>query len=1324
MKEILLKQMPKEMDDMARPLRENDTLTTEDSDRAQAIPSTDATNQAASTIQQHYRTFVKRKGTDIASITIAWLKARQQVNFLMSEKDKKAIGFIKGHVKCRACRTFVPAKDAKQTDPQKMWLPTCAGCGRYKIGHKGFVRGRGQKPEMVEAPPGTAWNSAVHTQEINTDAFGSILFQGCNTRPANFVKISDTSNPNDLKKLFEAYWEVREPKLLISVTGGAQDFSLPPALRQGFMRGLMKTATSTSAWIVTGGTDAGVMKYVGEAAALYGPDVPVIGIATWGIVSHRDTLLNVARTHTRPPKALSSPVLYVKQEPNGMAQAALDPNHTHFIMVDDGSSGQWGKEIKFRALFERAVSGRKADGSRADVFVPCVCVVVQGGPGTIETVYQAIKAGTAPVVTVKGSGKCADLIAEACEHMHGAKNTCSCAGAKDACVCDKKCPPFLCEARPVCPHILDMVNKHYGQKNEAWANKIAVSVRDQQKVVVYDINDEAADLDACILKAILKGGGYSLQQQLELAVNWNRYDIASKEILHPDNVKQHKSAPKALHTALLSAIRQDRVMFARLLLDNGADILDPNREKRKPADDSQGKPVVHIPGPNDAEDETLDYLYQTIDKKNHLYNMLKNAAEKKASAFTMQSLQRVGSQLAGMARGRDTAPAKEEDLPFWHKNVRNKVLQDLMGKDYEVGLISNEEWNSMLVSVQEELRRKLPPVTYHLMIWAGLLGRFEMAKFFWEKLSQRNPICTALAMTCLFRSLADNPHVPAEEKEDMETYAGKFEELATGVLSSCYEDDMEETLRVLEQPWEDWGDNTPIDMAIEGDNESFMDMRCCQQAMTLRWTAGLKLSQYWQDDYYFWIMIAVLCPPLIPFVIAFEEADEDDENFNALARRRETKHAEGMTAEMVHLERNAKKIYDWTFYERFYSVPATKFVWNAIMYMGFLVLYSSVVLSTFPDHFQPREALLIVWVFSMALEESFQVCENGLGDWWGSVWNKIDFAMLVLYTVAIIARFSDLTNPETFDNLRYDSSGCLSKQLMSIAVVFYFMRLLSTFSVNSRLGPLLVAVGKMMGDIGAFLFIMIVFILGFGVAQKASSDPWNWGTETTGMWIRQLFEKPYWQSYGELFLEDMEAYPLSRALLVVYMIIANILLVNLLIAMMGSTYESVGEKAKVVWLFEMFDTTDEFKEKPLMPPPFVLFIRIFQFLKYLVGLVLPERKEQKVVLTKDQEMEEAEAKEKKNRFVRRVEAFVHKNKAVFLRETEIKGRSSVEGRVTKTSDDVCLVMDKFELTEMKNEERQKKTEERLTTLTTRVKDTDAKLDKILELLGKMVPAQQ
>jgi hypothetical protein len=39
--------------------------------------------------------------------------------------------------------------------------------------------------------------------------------------------------------------------------------------------------------------------------------------------------------------------------------ACLDNNHTHFILVDDGTNGKYGKEIAFRASLENVISKRK-----------------------------------------------------------------------------------------------------------------------------------------------------------------------------------------------------------------------------------------------------------------------------------------------------------------------------------------------------------------------------------------------------------------------------------------------------------------------------------------------------------------------------------------------------------------------------------------------------------------------------------------------------------------------------------------------------------------------------------------------------------------------------------------------------------------------------------------------------------------------------------------------------------------------------------------------------------------------------------------------------
>ena len=66
-----------------------------------------------------------------------------------------------------------------------------------------------------------------------------------------------------------------------------------------------QAAQTTGAWIFTGGTNTGVMRHVGEAVkghtvmsrgALLSKDkasqLHLIGIATWGIVDHREDLIN------------------------------------------------------------------------------------------------------------------------------------------------------------------------------------------------------------------------------------------------------------------------------------------------------------------------------------------------------------------------------------------------------------------------------------------------------------------------------------------------------------------------------------------------------------------------------------------------------------------------------------------------------------------------------------------------------------------------------------------------------------------------------------------------------------------------------------------------------------------------------------------------------------------------------------------------------------------------------------------------------------------------------------------------------------------------
>ena len=119
--------------------------------------------------------------------------------------------------------------------------------------------------------------------EIPTDAFGEIDFKGA-TRKAKskYLRFSDETDPELVFKLMTKHWHLPKPRLLISVTGGAKKLNLDPKLEQIFECGLLKVAQTPGAWVVTGGTNTGVMRHVGEA--LQGITPACIGISTWGII--------------------------------------------------------------------------------------------------------------------------------------------------------------------------------------------------------------------------------------------------------------------------------------------------------------------------------------------------------------------------------------------------------------------------------------------------------------------------------------------------------------------------------------------------------------------------------------------------------------------------------------------------------------------------------------------------------------------------------------------------------------------------------------------------------------------------------------------------------------------------------------------------------------------------------------------------------------------------------------------------------------------------------------------------------------------------------
>ena len=84
------------------------------------------------------------------------------------------------------------------------------------------------------------------------------------------------------------------------------------------------------------------------------------------------------------------------------SDAYLEPNHTHFVLVDDGSTCLNRNEIEFRTRFQAELRRGKSlkyyeqnlienESDDLKSKIPMILIVVQGGQNTLVTVEQSIQ---------------------------------------------------------------------------------------------------------------------------------------------------------------------------------------------------------------------------------------------------------------------------------------------------------------------------------------------------------------------------------------------------------------------------------------------------------------------------------------------------------------------------------------------------------------------------------------------------------------------------------------------------------------------------------------------------------------------------------------------------------------------------------------------------------------------------------------------------------------------------------------------------------------------------------------------------------------------
>jgi hypothetical protein len=180
--------------------------------------------------------------------------------------------------------------------------------------------------------------------------------------------------------------EIASPRAVILLFGGAAglDDSRKAHLATLFADGVAPVAAELGALIIDGGTQSGVMAIMGEAVAQSHATVQLLGIAPEGKVAHPEI---------SGASAVSD-------------GASLEPNHSHFVLVE---SNDWGGE-----------TGKMLELARA-FNAPIVAILVNGGAIAADEALQSVRNGW-QLLVLEGSGRFADELSAALRDGQVAKS--------------------------------------------------------------------------------------------------------------------------------------------------------------------------------------------------------------------------------------------------------------------------------------------------------------------------------------------------------------------------------------------------------------------------------------------------------------------------------------------------------------------------------------------------------------------------------------------------------------------------------------------------------------------------------------------------------------------------------------------------------------------------------------------------------------------------------------------------------------------------------------------------------------------------------------
>ncbi|XP_076112025.1 transient receptor potential cation channel subfamily M member-like 2 isoform X2 [Mytilus galloprovincialis] len=467
-----------------------------------------------------------------------------------------------------------------------------------------------------------------------------------------------------------------------------------------------------------------------------------------------------------------------------------------------------------------------------------------------------------------------------------------------------------------------------------------------------------------------------------------------------------------------------------------------------------------------------------------------------------------------------------------------------------------------------------------LLAWALFTNRVQLAGVFWSKC--KNQLLTAVMASSLLKNMAENASSAKDRQlhQELLDHSRLFEERVIYMQTALYEECEYKAMLLMEVKEKAWGILvSPMICAYEHNMIDVIGHPCIQR----------HLNRIWYNE---------------------------------------------QTCLTIDTSAAAAKWRDWLenaccccvnghdpFFRAWFSPLMTFFI-HYMFVMGVIVGFSAFlmtdlrIISSFYD-IGIYEWLLYLWLIADFLEEFVfpnlirrnyfrsrkHTCMFKFKRFFLNVWNLLAY---LSYGVILIAVCMRIVNSSDFHRM--------TLRLYSLGLFLMYMRFLQCMIVQSYFGPKIIMIGEMLLELIKFAWILIVFMMCTGVLYHANMYPSHydmWSTKGVQYWrIWKIVSLPYWQIYGELFLEEIQGQNNANgtctfvrtewennpeiercveydwAVLIIaaiYLLITNLLLVNLIIALFTSRFEEVQKDSDRLWKFWRYSIIMKYRNRDPVP---------------------------------------------------------------------------------------------------------------------------------------------